>query len=920
MKISLQVIVGLAALTLLALVCHAAIGAGSEDGGATAHAIAVNAGGEDTASIPDFDGDGMIGFGDFLKFAARFGLGQGDDGYDAQYDLNGDGEIGFTDFLILAENFGKETPPAGTGGSGGGGGTGGVDPLLTLQSFEVSDNSLTAGQNFTFETTVRNSGSTARRARLILIRSTDATIDTTDAYIYDGLFATYTPEVDASATQTLSVDWVAPAYAGVYYYGACVPDYGVFENCSSGVRVNVEGNKGGAPDLTVHSLSASQPIINPGGFVSFKAVVENMGTGPAAPATARIQRSDDAINYANDGGAHSRPSPHLGTESKWIWGVHKQVGQSTPAGTYYYRFCVDPTIRETNSGNNCSAGVPLSVKADDGSPDLIVVSPGILDHMPGRSQFRLWSIVQNTGSGLSSSTTLRYYRSEDPTIDDADAQIATRFVGGLGVEGTYGDGPKSHRIDFDNWSEIVTAPTSPGTYYYGACVDPVPGESDTNNNCSESVPMNVGVPDLAVGLAWASTSVPLADESFTFRATVRNQGPVNAAATTLRIYRSDDAAIDAGDTPIGAGTVSSLMGFDGLVSGPGSRLAASGTSRQAIRVTAPSSPGTYYYGACVDDVPGETNIDNNCSAGAYVRVIPTGKDPFNIELVFSGDFADARKDVMQQAARRWETIIKEGLPDVDFSANPFVFIDEDGRVAGEIDDGVDDLRIFVHMAELGGTVIGRGGPDFVRSGNPTGLPALGRVWIGKSFLTRIQQSEPLWMEERLLGNLMLHEIAHVLGYGPLWADLDLLHDLAEDTYFSGERAIEAFNAAGGETYSGNKVPVEFGREGGGCGSPAHWREHVFQGFAREFGAEIMEPTVAREERLSAITIQSLADLGYVVDVSHADPYRLPASVSTYQPPTAGAKPVANYGELDMGPHGTIHVGDEQGNIIRTIDR
>ncbi len=37
----------------------------------------------------------------------------------------------------------------------------------------------------------------------------------------------------------------------------------------------------------------------------------------------------------------------------------------------------------------------------------------------------------------------------------------------------------------------LTAP-SPGTWYYGACVDAVTGESDTMNNCSSSVEVNVG--------------------------------------------------------------------------------------------------------------------------------------------------------------------------------------------------------------------------------------------------------------------------------------------------------------------------------------------------------------------------------------------------------------------------------------------
>ena len=55
---------------------------------------------------PDFDGDGTVGFGDFVLFVAQFGLSQGDEGYDARYDLDGDGTIGFGDFLIFANAFG----------------------------------------------------------------------------------------------------------------------------------------------------------------------------------------------------------------------------------------------------------------------------------------------------------------------------------------------------------------------------------------------------------------------------------------------------------------------------------------------------------------------------------------------------------------------------------------------------------------------------------------------------------------------------------------------------------------------------------------------------------------------------------------------------------------------------------------------
>ena len=58
-------------------------------------------------ATPDFDGDGSVGFPDFLQFAAKFGLRQGDAAYDARFDLDGNGTIGFSDFLIFAASFGQ---------------------------------------------------------------------------------------------------------------------------------------------------------------------------------------------------------------------------------------------------------------------------------------------------------------------------------------------------------------------------------------------------------------------------------------------------------------------------------------------------------------------------------------------------------------------------------------------------------------------------------------------------------------------------------------------------------------------------------------------------------------------------------------------------------------------------------------------
>ena len=54
-------------------------------------------------SRADFDGDGEVGFDDFLRFAAAFGA----EDPDLRFDLNDDGEVNFNDFLLFAGVFGK---------------------------------------------------------------------------------------------------------------------------------------------------------------------------------------------------------------------------------------------------------------------------------------------------------------------------------------------------------------------------------------------------------------------------------------------------------------------------------------------------------------------------------------------------------------------------------------------------------------------------------------------------------------------------------------------------------------------------------------------------------------------------------------------------------------------------------------------
>ncbi len=54
----------------------------------------------------DYDGDGSIGFDDFVLFAQTFGSRLGEPLYDLRFDMDGDGGIGFSDFVLFAALFG----------------------------------------------------------------------------------------------------------------------------------------------------------------------------------------------------------------------------------------------------------------------------------------------------------------------------------------------------------------------------------------------------------------------------------------------------------------------------------------------------------------------------------------------------------------------------------------------------------------------------------------------------------------------------------------------------------------------------------------------------------------------------------------------------------------------------------------------
>ena len=228
-------------------------------------------------------------------------------------------------------------------------------------------------------------------------------------------------------------------------------------------------------------------------------------------------------------------------------------------------------------------------------PDLVVESPSVSDSTPATgAPFTFTARVRNRGTRLSAATTVRYYRSADTTVSPTDILVGSHYVASLAASTA-----TDESID-------LTALIPAGTYYYGACADEVPGEADSANNCSAALPVTVQGPDLVVQSPAVNDARPSPGGTFTLYATVRNSGAAASAASTVRFYRSTDDTISTGDVELGSASV------------PG--LAVSGSRAEAIDLTAPADAGTYYFGACVDPVLGESETGNNCSTAATVTV------------------------------------------------------------------------------------------------------------------------------------------------------------------------------------------------------------------------------------------------------------------------------------------------------------
>ncbi len=257
-------------------------------------------------------------------------------------------------------------------------------------------------------------------------------------------------------------------------------------------------------------------------------------------------------------------------------------------------------------------------------------------------------------------------------------------------------------------------------------------------------------------------------------------------------------------------------------------------------------------------VDGEGRLTASLGAGvspaALFRVGDPPPSEFHLELRYLSSVTGAQQAALEAAAARWMDVIVGDIPD-----HPLIVAASSCHPA--LDEVVDDMVIFVEIVAMDGVggVLGSAGPCYYRTAS--GLPITGLVSLDAADVDAM-------LGDGSFGDVIVHEIGHVLGLGTLWTTHGLLQgEGGADPYFDGAAALARFDDAGGTGYGGPAVPVE--NTGGAGTRDGHWRESVFDN-------ELMTGWVnVGFNPLSAITIGSFEDMGYVVDYGVAESYHLP---------------------------------------------
>ena len=270
------------------------------------------------------------------------------------------------------------------------------------------------------------------------------------------------------------------------------------------------------------------------------------------------------------------------------------------------------------------------------------------------------------------------------------------------------------------------------------------------------------------------------------------------------------------------------------------------------------------------------------AGGVFTSVTATVATDFKVEVRFFGASppTEAAATAFHEAAARITGTIVGDILDVDYPTlrnNAGVDITACGAPGIVVNEIVDDVLIYASVGTIDGVgkILASAVPCVVRS--QSRMASIGVMRFDVDDIGGL-------IETGRLADVVLHEMLHVVGFGTIWTDsrrpggVLLACRGTDNPRYTGSLGIAACNLAGGTEACGGGVAVE-GLPSAAGTADSHWRESSFDS---ELMTGFVEPA-GTPMSLSTMTIQSLADVGYSVNLFAGDHYLVPLPAALNSP-------------------------------------
>ena len=294
-------------------------------------------------------------------------------------------------------------------------------------------------------------------------------------------------------------------------------------------------------------------------------------------------------------------------------------------------------------------------------------------------------------------------------------------------------------------------------------------------------------------------------------------------------------------------------------------------------------------------------------ASVTFDISATVQTAYNLVLRFYGTQpTPAQQALFTNAAARIRATVTGDLANVNSGSN-FDISPCTPDQQTTISEVIDDVVIYVQLKNIDGpgNILASAGPCFVRSGGSDSLTTvIGTMRFDIADL-------PILREETIL-----HEMLHVIGVGSMWPDpppdgWGLISGAGGPTpRYTGVNGRTGCQEIGGTVTCASSVPVE---DTLGPGTrDTHWEENVFDTELMTGFVEVASSPMP----FSLLTIRSLLDIGYKVNVANFDNYTKPFGALRAE---SGAPPASRAKWEVVSPVPIVAI-DQHGRRVREIRR